>query len=125
MFFIMGRVENLLSLVKEKLEDGEEIINYVDGALERNINGKGSLKTGILVATNKKVRFLGKRFFKVYDDFIEYKDIYNVEINEEKLGYRIFFHNKKNSCTMKYVEGKDIKGFVNYIKDKKGKIKNK
>lgn len=119
----MASIEKLLNLAKKNFEEDEKVINLVEGAFEKYIDGKNTLRVGIMIATNKKLRFCGKRFFTVYYDTINYEDIYNVELSEEKLGYRIFIKGKRESSFLKFVEGKDVKGFVKYVNDNKGKKK--
>ena len=119
----MTRSNKLIQLVKDTFEEGEEILDYVEGALQTTINNRNTLRTGILVATNKKVRFCGKRFFFIYDDIIEYSDIYGIDLTEEKLGYTIFINGKKKSYSMKFVINSKIHDFVNILKQNKGKRK--
>jgi len=85
----MTRREKLIKLIEERLNKNEVINYYVEGAFESTVNGRQNTMTGILVTTNEKIRFCGKRFFLVYDDIIEYKDIEYVEANEEQLGHKI------------------------------------
>ncbi len=101
----MNRQEKLIKLIEERLNKNE-VIDY---------NGRQNTMTGILVATNEKIRFCGKRFFLVYDDIIEYKDIEYVEANEEKLGHKIFIAGKEKSYSMKYIISKDVHNFVDSI----------
>lgn len=117
----MVKDEKILNLLKDKFDEDEHIVNYVQGAFETTIKNKNTIRTGILAATNKKVRFCGKRFFLVYDDEIEYVDIYNVEVTEEKFGYTIFIHGKKKSYFMKFVISNDVQNFVNTLKEFKGR----
>jgi len=99
----MTRQEKLLKLIEERLNKDEVINYYVEGAFESTVKGRQNTMTGVLVTTNEKIRFCGKRFFLVYDDIIEYKDIEYVEANEEKLGHKIF------------IISKDIHNFVDSI----------
>jgi len=105
----------LLKLIEERLSEDEVINYYVEGAFESTVNGRQNTMTGVLVTTNKKIRFCGKRFFLVYDDIIEYKDIEYVENNEEKLGHKIFIAGKEKSYSMKFIISKDIHNFEDSI----------
>jgi len=67
----MNRQEKLIKLIEERLNKNEVIDYYVEGAFESTVNGRQNTMTGILVATNEKIRFCGKRFFLVYDDIIK------------------------------------------------------
>lgn len=112
----MSREEKLLKLIEERLNTDEIIVHYVEGAFETTIKGRQNTMTGVLVTTNEKIRFCGKRFFLVYDDSIEYKDIDDVEISKEKLGYKIFIAGKEKSYFMSFVVSKDVHNFVDSIK---------
>lgn len=117
----MASIKKLINLVKDSFEEGEEILSYVDGAFQATVRNKSTLRSGILVATNRKVRFCGKRLFFIYDDVIEYCDIYKVEITKEKFGDTIFIDGKKKSYFMKFVISKDVKKFLDTLQHFKGK----
>ncbi len=111
----MTRQEKLLKLIEERLIKDEVISYCVEGAFESTVNGRQNTITGVLVTTNKKIRFCGKRFFLIYDDIIEYKDIEYVDANEEKLGHKIFIAGKGKSYSMKFIISKDVHNFVDSI----------
>ncbi|GAA0778596.1 hypothetical protein GCM10008908_35810 [Clostridium subterminale] len=111
----MTREEKLLKLIEERLNKDEVILCYVEGAFETTVNGRQNTMTGVLATTSEKIRFCGKRFFLVYDDVIEYKDIEYVEAIEEKLGHKIFIAGKEKSYLMKFIISKDVHNFVNSI----------
>ncbi len=113
----MSRNEKLLNLVEKKLNSNEKIISYVDGAFESTVNGRKSTLTGLLVATNEKIRFCGKRFFLIYDDEIEYKDIDGVQVQAQKLGDKIFINGELKSYSMNFVISKEIHKFIDTIKN--------
>lgn len=119
----MANEKKLIKLIKDTFEENEEVLGYVHGAFQATINNRNTIRTGILVATNKKVRFCGKRFFFIYDDVIEYSDIYSVDMNEEKFGYNIFINGKKKSYCMKFIIDQKIHEFVNILRECKGKRK--
>lgn len=119
----MASEKKLLQLVKDTFEDGEEVLCYVHGAFQATIKNKNTIRAGILVATNKKIRFCGKRFFFIYDDVIEYSDIYSIDLVEEKLGYNIFINGKKKSYSMKFIISTKVNDFVKILRESKGKIK--
>jgi len=119
----LTKVEKLLEISKKGFESNEEIVHYIYGAYEKVFNGKSTLRTGILIATNKKIRFCSKRFFTVFNDVVEYEDVYNVELSQEKFGDKVFIHCKKQSCSMRFVEDQNLIKFVDFIKENKGKRK--
>lgn len=114
----MKKEEELIELMKPKMEDGEEVLCCIDGAFSTVIKNKNNVKTGILAATTKKIRFCGKRFFMIYDDVIEYSDILDIDITEEKLGFQVFIKGKDKPYFMKYVINEKVKEFVDIVKDK-------
>lgn len=114
----MGNQEKVLSLMKKNLIGDEKVLCYVDGAFETLVNNKSNVKTGILAATSEKIRFCGKRFFLVYDDSIEYEDILDIELKEEKLGYSLFIKGKEKPYFMKFIVSEDVHKFIKLIKEK-------
>lgn len=115
---IMGKNEKLVELMSKTLGENEKVITYVDGAFETKVNGKTNVKTGILAITNEKIRFCGKRLFFLYDDSIDFDEILEVSLTEEKLGYNIFIKGKEKPYFMKYVVDKEVHNFVEKIKEK-------
>ncbi|WP_010291399.1 hypothetical protein [Clostridium senegalense] len=55
---------------------------------------------------------------KIYKDIIEYNIIDDVEVSEEKLGYRIFLKGKIQSFVIEFGECEDINKFISYINNK-------
>ncbi|WP_155844715.1 hypothetical protein [Clostridium senegalense] len=45
----------LINLAKDDFEKDEEIISIVSGAFEKHINGKNTVRAGLVIATNKKL----------------------------------------------------------------------
>lgn len=119
----MASKSKLIELAKNQFEKDEETISVVVGAFQRSVDGKNTLRSGVIIATNKKLRFSGKRFFKVYSDIIEYNSISRVEAIEENLGYRILISGKKDSSVIKFGECDDINKFVKYINEQKKRKK--
>lgn len=115
----MASKDILINLAKDDFEKDEEIISIVSGALEKHINGKNTVRAGLVIATNKKIRFISKRFLKIYKEIIEYNVIEDVEVSEEKLGYRIFLKGKIQSFVIEFGECEDINKFISYINNKK------
>lgn len=117
----MDKAAKLLELAKDNFEEGEEVLSYVDGAFQATVKNRNTMRTGVLIATNKKLRFCGKRLFFIYDDVIEYSDIYKVELTKEKFGDTIFIDGKKQSYFMRFIISKEVSNFLNIIKEYKGK----
>jgi len=112
----MNREEKLLKLIEERLNKDESIIHYVEGAFEATVKGRQNTMTGMLATTSEKIRFCGKRFFLVYDDIIEYEDVEDVEVKEERLGYKILIIGKEKSYYMNFIISKDVHNFADSIK---------
>lgn len=114
----MNKNDKLVELLSNTLEEDEKILTWIDGAFETKVNEKSNVKTGILALTSKKIRFCGKRFIFVYDDVVEYDDLLEVSLTEERLGFNIFMKGKEKPYFMKYVISEKVHKFVEELKEK-------
>jgi len=57
----MPSIKKLTHLVREHLENDEEIQHTISGQYETKILGQDSLRKGILLATNKRLVFFAKK----------------------------------------------------------------
>lgn len=50
---------------KEHLESNEKIIDYTDGMYDSEILVQDTIRNGVLIATNKRVLFYGKKMMDI------------------------------------------------------------
>jgi len=99
----MASIESLTQAAKEHLENGEEILAVVLGAYETEILGQDSVRNGVLIATNKRVVFYGKKMFGYETEVFPYSNISSIEAGKGMLGYSINLFASGNKVKMKWI----------------------
>lgn len=82
----MTSIKKLTKLAKKHFEDGEDVIALVDGGYETKVLGKNSLRRGILIATNKRIVFYGKKMFGYNLELLPYSNISSIETGKKIFG---------------------------------------
>ena len=75
----MGRLKKLTNKAKEHLESEEEILKSIVGSYEIKIMGKDSVRTGIFLATNKRMVFYAKKLTGYDMEIFPYSTISSIE----------------------------------------------
>lgn len=118
----MASYEKNLLGIKEHLKNGETIIASVMGAYESKILGSDTVKNGILVVTENRVVFYGKKLFNGYDmESFPLSNISSIEKSKGFMGSSITVYTSGNSFKLKWINKGDIEKFSEYINSKIGK----
>lgn len=75
----VGRLNQLLPLAKEHFDDGEDALAAVVGQYETKRAGADAIKTGIMIATDRRVLFYAKRLFGYQLEHFPYRAISSFE----------------------------------------------
>lgn len=98
------KTEKLLGGAQEHFEPGEKVLAAVDGTYETTFMGKdGFTRTGVLVATDRRVVFYAKKVGGYDLETFPYRSISSVEVSKGMTGNRISFFATGNKVAMKYV----------------------
>jgi len=117
----MANLGKLTKKAKEYLEPGEEIITGIRGEYETKILGGDSLRSGILLATNKRIIFYAKKLTGYDLEVFPYSTISSIEMGKGIMGYKITFFASGNKATLKWIKEGDFQKFVSEVKNKIGK----
>jgi len=117
----MGKLEKLTNKAKEYLESGEEILKSIVGQYETKILGKDSVRTGICLATNKRMVFYAKKLTGYDMEIFPYSTISSIEMGKGIMGHKIVFFASGNRVSMKWIKEGDVQGFIEEVKNRIGK----
>jgi len=120
----MASIKKLTHLVREHLENDEEIQHTISGQYETKILGQDSVRGGILLATNKRLVFFAKKITGFDLEIFPYSNISSIEMSKGIMGYRMSFFASGNKVRMKWikeVDKGDVQRFVEYVKGNIGK----
>ena len=110
------QIEKQLTPAREHLDPDESPVQVVFGAYETKSLGTEVVKNGIFIATEKRVVFYGKRMFGFDLETYPYESISSIELSKGFMGYTISFFASGNNVKMKWVNTKNVKDFVEFIR---------
>jgi hypothetical protein len=111
--------KNLLH-VQNHLDAGEKILFSVDGVYEKKILDKDSVKSGILLATEKRVVFFAKSMFGFDFEAFPYKSISSIEKSKALMGHSITLFASGNKVRLKWINKGNIEEFVSFVNENIG-----
>ncbi|WP_416825681.1 PH domain-containing protein [Ectobacillus polymachus] len=111
--------KNLLSIAKMKLKDGEGLGKIIYGTYHYYLQPPGGLRKGILIATTKRILFVGDYFGVTVVEKYYYENIRSITSHKNLFGVHsiVFFHNGSQEMITDIEIGK-AEDFVTYVKEK-------
>lgn len=110
----MARAERLLERAKEHFVAGESALAFVGGAYETKDGERGTLRNGVLIATNQRILFYTKRLTGFDLEAFPYEGISSLETGKKLGGRWIKFFASSNTVSMKWIND-DTTAFVNTV----------
>lgn len=117
----MAKIDKLISLATEHLQQGEVIIATVMGTYETKSLGSDTIRTGIFIATDSRLLFYGKRTFGFDTESYPYSAISSFEHKKVMMGNLISFFASGNKVSMKWITTGDIPLFISTVRDNMGR----
>lgn len=114
----MAKLDKLVAKASEHLDDGEEILEAVDGTYETEVMGTDSARAGVLLATDNRLLFYAKKMTGFELESFSYKTISSFERGKSMMGGTLKFHASGNSVSMKWISAKNLDEFVSTVKSK-------
>ncbi|MGY1632234.1 PH domain-containing protein [Geodermatophilus sp. SYSU D01186] len=99
----MAKLDKLIEQAREHLEPGEVIKGAVQGTYETKIMGSETVRTGILVATDRRVVFYAKKFTGYDLESFPYGNISSFEQGKNMMGHNITFYASGNRVHVKWI----------------------
>jgi hypothetical protein len=117
----LAKIDKYIEKAKEHFDAGEELAFAVFGAYETKTMGKDTVKNGVMLATNLRILFYGKRTFGYDLEVFPYENVSSIEMGKSMMGHHIAFFSSGNKVKMKWINQGDIPGFINHVKATIGK----
>ena len=95
------KIDKLIQLSREHLDDEENAIEVVMGAYETEWLGIDSVRTGIFIATDTRLVFFAKKIFGFELESFPYSNISSIEMGKGLMGHSISFFGSGNKVSMK------------------------
>jgi hypothetical protein len=113
----VAKLEKLTEQARAHLEHGEEILGAVQGTYETKIMGSESIRSGSLIATDRRVVFYAKKLGGYELESFPYNNISSFEQGKNMMGHNITFFASGNKVHMKWIKtDKDLALFTETVK---------
>ena len=107
----------LLALARLHFDDDETDLCSVRGTYETRRLGSDSVRSGILIATNKRVVFYAKKATGHDINFFRYKAISSIDTGKNMMGAYVTLVVSGNEANLKWIKDGDAAIFVETIQD--------
>ena len=111
-----GKAEKLLVRASQHLDDDETPLCSVLGTYETKRLGSDSVRSGILIATDKRVVFYAKKATGYDIKHFRYKAISSIDTGKNMMGAYITLVVTGNEAHLKWING-DAAGFVETVQE--------
>lgn len=116
----MAKLDRLLGLAQQHLEPGERIEAAVMGTYETKIMGSNGVRTGVLVATDRRLVFYAKKLGGYELESFPYQNISSFEGGKNLAGRYFRFAASGNDVTLKWINAGDIAQFEHLLRARAG-----
>lgn len=99
----MAKIDKLLEQAKVHLDPGEQVATAVQGTYEAKVLGSDSVRTGILVATDRRIVFYAKKLGGYDLESFLYANVSSFEQSKGMMGHSISFFASGNKVSVKWI----------------------
>lgn len=110
--------KNIQAVIDTVLNENEEILSSIFGAYETVSLRKETIKSGVLVATNERVIFYGKRITGYDLENFQYDKISSFELSKKIMGNVVTFYASGNKVKLKWINDKEVDNFIQIVNEK-------
>jgi Bacterial PH domain/Short C-terminal domain len=100
----VAKLDKLTEQAKAHLEPGEEIRGAIQGTYETKITGGDSVRTGSLIATDRRLVFYAKKLGGYELESFPYSNISSFEQGKNLMGHNVTFFASGNKIHMKWIK---------------------
>lgn len=100
----MGKLDRLVDQARPHLEPGEQIVAAVMGTYETKIMGSDSIRTGTLIATDRRIVFYAKKLGGYDLESFPYGNVSSFEQGKNLMGHNLRFFASGNKVEMKWIK---------------------
>lgn len=118
----MARTDKLVERASEHLEDGEVLLAWVMGVYESQLLGTDLPRNGLLVATDRRLLFYGKKVGGYDFESFPYENVSSFEQGHNFYGAYAHFFASGNRVEVKWVQKRrDLDVLVKEVKARMGR----
>ena len=117
----MGKIDRLTRQAKKHFGLSADPVAVVMGVYECKTMGQDTVRNGILLATEDRVLFYGKKLTGFDAEEIPYANISSLEMGKGFMGYFISFFASGNKIKMKWIDKGDVAGLVDAVRSSRGR----
>lgn len=117
----MGKLDRLKEKAKEHLDPDEKVVQGIMGSYEMKRMGHDSVRTGVFLATNKRLVFYAKKLTGYDLEVFPYSTISSIEMGKNIMGHKVKFFASGNQASMKWIKEGDVQKFIEEVKGRIGK----
>lgn len=117
----MAKLDKLLDQVREHLDADEQIIEAIQGSYETKIMGSDTVRTGSLLATERRLVFFAKKLTGYDLESFPYENISSIECGKNMMGGKVAFFASGNKVEMKWIKSGDLQRLVAYVQSRMGR----
>lgn len=113
----MAKLDKLVGQAKDHLEQGETVRAAVQGQYEVKIMGTDTVRTGVLIATDRRLVFYAKKLGGYDLESFPYRSISSFEQSKNMMGHAVTFFASGNRVHMKWIPiSTDLAHFTSAVK---------
>lgn len=117
----MAKIEKLIEQAQPHLQPGETVQAAIMGTYEAKILGSETLRTGIMLATDRRIVFYAKKLGGYDLEAFPYGNISSFEQSKSMMGFQLSFHASGNQVKLKGVTDRDaFEKFTEVFKNRIG-----
>lgn len=111
----MAGYRKTLAELPQHLKKGENIKQSVFGTYEGNFLGEKISRNGVLVATDNRIIFFGKKIFGYDMESFPFSKISSIEKSKGMLGHSITIYASGNKVKMTWINKGNVVAFTQFV----------
>lgn len=117
----MAKLDKLVAGASAYLDSEEEILSSIVGTYEVKLLGEDTVRTGALIATDRRLVFYAKKLTGYDLESYPYENISSFEQGRNMMGGTVKFFASGNQVSMKWIKSGELEGFTQLVKSRMGK----
>lgn len=114
----MAKMDKLVAQASEHFEPGETVRAAMQGTYETKILGSDTVRSGVLIATDRRVVFYAKKLGGYDLESFPYRSISSFEQSKNMMGHSVTFFASGNRVHMKWIPtNTDTAAFTAAVKE--------
>lgn len=113
----MAKLDKLVAQAQDHFEPGEKARAAVQGTYETKIMGSDLVRSGVLIATDRRLVFYAKKLGGYDLESFPYRNISSFEQSKNMMGHAVTFFSSGNRVHMKWIPvNTDLAAFTSAVK---------